>query len=92
MNLYIDPALFFLPMVLWAGFIGVIIAAILVLDRDWQLVPSFVIRRFVWAGLIIGVVSVKLSAVDLFLECDWATLTSNYGEAVAWVMWIMSGC
>lgn len=79
-------------MILWAGFIGVIMAAVLVLDRDWRLVPSFVIRRFVWAALLIGVVTVKLSATDLFINCDWDSLVSAYGEGWAWVMWIMAGC
>lgn len=49
-------------------------------------------QALIAAWLIALVFTVKTFAADLFVECDWATLESQYGYAGAWLMWIMGGC
>ena len=93
MTVYLDPALSnaLWPMVLWSGFVGVILAAVLILDRDWQTVPAWLVRRLVIVGLMVGIAT-RLWAFDLFLNCDWDALVDYYGYAGAWAYWIWAGC
>ena len=74
--------------------IGIIILPFLVqLDSKHLAVLGRLGRHlFVAVLLALAIGSVKVYAFDMFRECDFEALVSEYGYWVAWAWWVGSQC